>query len=32
MIGVVFTLLIAALQAGVGLWLGHAVIGGSRSR
>ena len=32
MIGVVCTLLIAALQAAVGLWLGHAVIVGSSSR
>jgi len=32
MIGVVFTLLIAALQAAVGLWLGRAIIGGSSSR
>ena len=32
MIGVVLTLLIAALQAAVGLWLGRAVSGGSRSR
>ena len=32
MIGVVFTLLIAALQAAVGLWLGCAVMGISSSR
>ncbi len=31
-IGVVFTLLVAALQAVVGRWLGYAVTGGSSSR